>query len=91
MILVNHILRSAALLAGLYRDRDSVFIRSADIEDILPFQPEISDINVGRDIHASQMPDMHGTVGVWKRAGHKRAAMFFFHKYLNLNIVICQG
>ena len=91
VILVNHILRSAALLAGLYRNRNSVFIRSADIEDILPFQPEISDINVGRDIHACQMPDMHWTVGVWKRAGHKRAAMFFFHKYLNLNIVICQG
>jgi hypothetical protein len=56
-----------------------VLIRAADIEDILTLHSEISHIDIRRDIHTGKVTDVDRTVGVWKRAGHKRSVEFLAH------------
>ena len=51
-------MRGTSFLLSLDGDRHSMLIGSADIEDVLPFHPEISDINICRDIHTGEVADM---------------------------------
>ena len=50
VILVHNILRRAALLTGLDRNRHTVLVAAADIEHILSPHPEISDVDIRRHI-----------------------------------------
>ena len=79
VVFVHYVLRAAALLAGLDGDGHAVLVASAHIQHILPAQAEIPNVNIGGHIHAGQMPDMHRTIGVWQRTGHKGSLELLFH------------
>ena len=79
MVFVHYVLRTASLLPRLYGDGHSVLIAPAHIQHILAAHPQIPYINIRRHIHARKVSDMHGTVGVWQRTGHKGSLEFLFH------------
>ena len=79
MILIHDILRGTAVLAGLDGDGHAVFVGTADEEDILTAETEVTDIDVGRDIDAGQMADVHRAVCVRKRAGYEGSFKNLFH------------
>ena len=79
MVLIHDILRGAAVLAGLDGDGHAVLVGTADEEDILPAETEVTDIDVGRDIDAGQMADVHRAVCVRKRAGYEGSFKILFH------------
>ena len=79
VVFVYYVLRAASLLAGLDGYGHAVLVASAHIQHILPAQAEIPNVNIGGHIHAGQMPDMHRTIGVWQRTGHKGSLELLFH------------
>ncbi len=85
MIAVDHFLRGNAFFAGFDSDRHAVLIRSADEKDFLAFRPEITHINIGRDIDSCQVPDMDGAVGIGQGRSYRSPFPFFsFHlKYFS--------
>ena len=71
MITIDDFLRRNALLAGLDRDRHAMFVRSADRNHIAASQPQITRINIRRNVNSSQMTYVYGTVGIGKRRSHQ--------------------
>ena len=89
MIAVNDILWSASLLLSLDGDRHAMLIRSADIKHILTLHSQISHIYVRRHIYTCKVADMHWTIGVRKRTGHKSSVVVFAHIFRSFYIFIC--
>ena len=79
VILVHNILRRAALLTGLDRDRHTVLVAAAYIEHILSPHPEISDVDIRRHIDTGEMADVDRAVGIRQRTGHKCSFEFLIH------------
>ena len=79
VILVHNILRRAALLTGLDRNRHTVFVAAAYIEHILSPHPEISDVDIRRHIDTGEMADVDRAVGIRQRTGHKCSFEFLIH------------
>ena len=77
---VDYILRGAALLTGLDRDGHAVFIASAHEQDVLAAHAKIADIDVGRDIDACEVSDMHGAVGIGQGRCHE-CSFVILHLY----------
>lgn len=67
MITVNDILWRYALLAGFDGDGNTMFVAAADEEDLLTLATQVAGIDVGRNVHTSQMADVYGSVGVRQR------------------------
>ena len=82
MIPIHNILRRASFLLCLNGNRNSMLVRTADIEYVLTLHPEISHIDVSRNIYSGKVSDMYWTVGVWKRTGHKSPGEFFFTAHI---------
>ena len=80
VVLVDDILRGNPLLAGLYRNGYAVFVRSANRNDILAPQAQVTRIDVRRNIDSGQVADMYGTVGVRKRRSNQVAFEFLHRK-----------
>ena len=81
MIAVAHVLRRDAFLLGTDRDRHTVLVAAADEDDLPLLQPEVTYIDVCRDIHAGKMSYMYTAVGVRQSRRHCGALEFlFFHK-----------
>ncbi len=80
VVAVNDHLGGDALLAGLEGDGYAVFVGAAYVDHILPFQPQVAGVDVGRDVYAGQMADMDGAVGIGQgrsdqvsfKSGHDR-------------------
>ena len=79
VILVHDVLRCAVLLLGLDGDGHAVLIGAADIKHILAPEPEIPDIDIGRDIHAGKMSDVDRAVRIRQRTGYERSFEILFH------------
>ncbi len=80
VVLVYDILGGASLLAGRDRDGHAVFVGAAHEEGLASTHPQVTDIDVGRDIHAGQMADVDRTVGIRQRASDE---IPFFHNLFN--------
>ena len=71
MILVDDLLRGNTFLPGLDGDRDTMFIRPADINDILSLQPHVPCKDISRYVNTGQVAYVYGPVGVGKRRRNK--------------------
>ena len=78
MVTVNDILGSNALLTSLDGDRDAMFVRTADEEDLFTAEAKIPGIDVGRDINAGEMTDVDRAVGV-RESGSDESSFEIFH------------
>ena len=79
MIPVHDILRCTSFLLRLDRDRHSMLVRTAYVQDILTPHSKISYIDVCWYIHTGEVADMDRTVCVWKRTGHKSSFVVLTH------------
>lgn len=69
-------------LLGADSDWHSVLIAAADEDGVLLFQSEIAGVDVGRNVNACEMPDMHAAVGIGKSGGDGRAFEILCHKII---------
>ena len=83
MIAVHHILRRNALFAGTHGHGHAVLVGTAYEHHILTFQTEIAHVDIGRNIHAGQVSDMHTAISVWQCRSHGCSLEFLvlFHYY----------
>ena len=88
MITVYYILRSNTLLAGTLCNRHTVLVATADEENILAFETQITHINVGRHINACKVTDVYRAVCVWQGRCNKGSFEFLFH-FSYVFLIIC--
>ena len=79
VIAVHYILRRDALLAGTLGHGHSMLVGSSYEEHLLAFEAEVTHVDVGRHVYASQVTDMYRTVGIRKRRSDGRSLEFLFH------------
>ena len=93
MIAVHNLLGGDALLAGALSHGHAVLIASTHEQHILALQAQVTHIDVGRHIHASQVADVDGSVSIGQRRRHQRAGKFLLilHFILYLNVSFLFG
>jgi hypothetical protein len=64
-------------MAGFQGDGNPVFVGSANGKHITPLSAEITYIDVGRDIHPGQVPQMERTIGIGQGRGDQVPFEFF--------------
>ncbi len=69
MVLIDDVLRIYFFLPRLDGDWYPVFIRTTDEQDIFTFQPQVTDINIRRNVYPGQVTDMDRAVGVRQSRG----------------------
>ena len=80
MITVYHILRGDTLLAGTNGDGHTVFVRTSDEHHVALLQTQVTYVDVGRYVNASQVTNMHTTIGIGQGRGHSYSLIIFlFH------------
>ena len=79
VITIHHVLWGDALLAGSHRDGHTVLIASADKQHILLLQSQVTYIDVGWYVNASQMTDVNTTVCIGQCRGHRSPLKFGFY------------
>ena len=78
MVFVHDILGRAALLAGLYGNRHSVLVRTADEEHVPAAHSEITHIDVGGHIYSRKVSDVNRSVGI-RQSGRNKITLKFLH------------
>ena len=84
VVTVDNLLRRDPLLAGLDGDGYTVLVRSADRHDVAAPQTQVTRVDVGGDIDARQMADVHGTVGVGESRSNQVTLELFRHDLQNI-------
>ena len=79
VIAIHHILRRDTLLAGTQRHRHTVLIRSTNHQHLLALQSEVTCVNIGGHIYASQVSDMNRAIGVGQRRCYQGSFKLFLH------------
>lgn len=79
VISVHYILWGDTLGACLDSDRHTMLVGAAYEKHIGALEPEVSDINIGRDIYAGEMSYMHRSVGVRERRGDQSSLEILIH------------
>ncbi len=79
VVAVHDVLWSNALFAGLDGDRHTMLVTAADHNDFLAFEAQVTRIDVGGNIHACEVSDMHRSVGVGQGGGYESTVEFLFH------------
>ena len=59
-----------------------MLIRSAYIQHVLPFHPEVTHVNIRWHINTGKVADMHGTVRIRQRTGHKSSFVVSAHIFI---------
>src|SRR5262245_43890279 len=79
MILINNGSWCCVFFKRLIGDRCTVLVAAGYKQDVLTQGAKVTDVNIGRDICARQMPDVLRTVGV-RQCGGNRISLELFHK-----------
>lgn len=79
MVAVYDLLRGDAFFSGTECDGHTVFIAAADHDYVLAAHTQIAGINIGRNIYAGKMSDMHRPVGIGQGCGDEGSLEFSFH------------
>ena len=80
MIAIHHILHSASLLLCTDGHRYTMLITPTHKHHLTSLQSQVSRIDVGRYIHASQMSNVYRSIGIWQRCRHSCSLkVFLFH------------
>ena len=80
MIAVNHLLGGDSLLACAYSDGHTMLVASANENDLLLLQSEVSHIDVRRYIYTSEVTDVNASIGIGKGCRDCCSLVFlFFH------------
>ena len=79
MVAVYHFLYGNALFTGTDGHGYTVLIATADKHHVLLLESEVTYIDVGGNVHAGEVTDVHGAVGVGERRGDEGAFIFFCH------------
>ncbi len=64
VITVYHLLRGDAFFSCADSHRHAVLVATADEEDLLAFEAQITGVDIRRNIDACQVPDMNRTIGI---------------------------
>ncbi len=86
VVAVDNLLGCHSLLAGSQGDGHSVLVAAAHHHYVLATEAEKTCVNVGRNIHAGKVADVHGTVGIGESGGDKCALEFLFHYFMFINV-----
>lgn len=89
VVFVDYLLWGAVVLLGLYGDRDTVLVRTANKTDIFTTHSEITAVNIGRNVNSCQMPDMNRSVCVGQCCCHKMSFVFAIH--MNVCYIVTIG
>ena len=80
MIAVHHVLHGASLLLGADGHGHAVLIASTHKQHLATLQTQVSCIDVGRHIHASQVADVHRPIGIRQSRRHRCSlVVLLFH------------
>ena len=79
VIAVDDILRCDAFAAGADGDGHAVLVRAAHQCDGAVVESQEAGVYVGGNVHAGEVTDVHGAVGVGERRGDEGAFIFFCH------------
>jgi hypothetical protein len=77
VIMVYDLLGSDPFLPGLDGDGNAVFIGTADKNNVFSLAPQVTGINVCRNVNACQVPYMHRSVGIWQGGCNEMSAGLF--------------
>ncbi len=67
--MVNRPARGLVPLAGLHRDGDAVLVAARDEENRVADAAQKPHVDVGREVAAAQVADVHGAVGIEQGGG----------------------
>ena len=79
VVAVDHVLHSAAFFFCPNGHRHAMLIAAAYEEHILALRAEISHIDVGWHIHASEVADMDWAIGIGKGGCDESSFIIFVH------------
>ena len=80
MVAVYHFLNGDALLAGADCYGHAVLVATSDEHNLLLLKAQIAHVDVGRNIHASQVAYVYATVGIRQSRGDGGAfEILLFH------------
>ena len=80
MIAVHHVLHGASLFLRTDGHGHTVFIASTHKQHLATLQAQVSCIDVGRHIHASQVADVHRPIGIRQSRRHRCSlVVLLFH------------
>src|SRR5688572_12518999 len=79
VILVDNGAGCRIFFQGLVWDSRAVLIASANEQHVLPQRTQITNVDIGWDISAGQMPDVFGAISVRQR-GSNSISLELFHK-----------
>ena len=80
MVAVYHFLYGNALFTGTDGHGYTVLIATADKHHVLLLESEVTYIDVGGNVHASQVADVYTTVGIRQRGRNGGTLVILFHK-----------
>ena len=86
MIAIHDLLGRDALAAGLDGDGHAVLVASADRNHVAALQPQVSRVDVRRNVYARQMPDVHRTVRIGKGRGDQVTSELFCHRIYGVSL-----
>ena len=79
VIAVDDVLGRDALVLCLDGDGYAVLVAAANHHHVLAAQAQVACVDVGRNIHSSQVSDVHRTVGIGQSGGYQCAFKVFSH------------
>ena len=79
VVAIHNVLRSNAFLTGFDGDRHTMFVASADHDDVATLSTEIACIDVGRDVNTCEVADMDGSVSIRESRRYESAFEILFH------------
>ena len=88
VIAVHDLLRGDALFLCAYCDGYAVLVRSSDEDDVFFLQPQVSHIDICRDIDTGEVSDMYAAVGIGE-GGSDGGSFVFFHPAVTVVSCFC--
>ena len=79
VVSVHHLLHADALLAGTDCYGHTMLVAATYEQHVAPLQSQVAHIYVCRHIHASQVSDVHGTVGIGQSRSDGSSLEILFH------------
>ena len=84
MVAIHYILGGNALFLSLNGNGYTMLITTANEEYLLAFESEVASVDISRYIYASQVTNMHGTIGVGQGGSDKGSLKLFIHLSMSL-------
>ena len=88
MITIYNLLGGNTLLAGALCHGNTMLIAATDKKHVLALQAQVTHIDVGGNINASQVADVNRTVSIGQRRCYQRARKFLFFLHFIVILIL---